>query len=75
MALYDRGDPKVIPEENLLPFVDLLERADIEIRVRSQKRDTHTPKDLLLEHFYTHGRFPSEPLQLELAGANAVEPS
>jgi alpha-beta hydrolase superfamily lysophospholipase len=52
MALYDRGDPKVVPEENVLPFIELLEPAGIGIRVRSQKKDTHTPKDLLL----THGR-------------------
>jgi len=50
MALYDRGDPKVLPEENLLPFVELLESAGIGMRVRSQKKDTHTPKDLLLTH-------------------------
>jgi hypothetical protein len=50
MALYDRGDPKVIPEENLLPFVDILETARVGIRLRSQKRDTHTPRDLLLAH-------------------------
>ena len=43
MALYDRGDPKVIPEENLLPFTEILESAGVGIRVRSQKKDTHTP--------------------------------
>ena len=50
MALYDRGDPKVIPEENLLPFTEILESAGVGLRVRSQKKDTHTPKDLLLSH-------------------------
>jgi alpha-beta hydrolase superfamily lysophospholipase len=50
MALYDRGDPKVIPEENLLPFVDILASARVGIRLRSQKRDTHDPRDLLLAH-------------------------
>jgi hypothetical protein len=50
MALYDRGDPKVPPAQNLLPLVTLLEGADIPIVIRSQKKDTHTPKDLLLTH-------------------------
>lgn len=50
MALYDRGDPKVIPEENLLPFVGILETARVGIRLRSHKQDTHTPRDLLLAH-------------------------
>lgn len=50
MALYDRGDPKVLPEENLLPFIGLLEPAGVGVVVRSQKKDTHTPKDLLLRH-------------------------
>jgi alpha-beta hydrolase superfamily lysophospholipase len=50
MALYDQGDPKVIPEENLLPFVHILETARVGIRLRSQKQDTHTPRDLLLAH-------------------------
>jgi len=50
MALYDRGDPKVIPEENLLPFVGILETARVGIRLRSQKQGTHTPRDLLLAH-------------------------
>ena len=50
MALYDRGDPKVPPGENLLPFIELLEPAGSPVLVRSQKKDTHTPKDLLLDH-------------------------
>jgi pimeloyl-ACP methyl ester carboxylesterase len=47
MALYDRGDPKALPEENLLPFLSLLEAAGIEVRVRSVKEDTHTPTELV----------------------------
>ena len=48
MALYDRGDPKLPPQENLLPFAQLLEGAGVAIRLRSQKQDTHMPEDLLL---------------------------
>jgi hypothetical protein len=57
MALYDRRDPKVIPEENLLPFADILESARVGIRVRSQKQDTHDPRDLLLAHRHEIARF------------------
>jgi glycerophosphoryl diester phosphodiesterase len=57
MALYDRGDPKVIPEENLLPFVGILESARVGVLLRSQKRGTHDPRDLLLAHRHEIARF------------------
>jgi pimeloyl-ACP methyl ester carboxylesterase len=52
MALYDRGDPKALPEENLLPFLALLEAAGIDVRVHSVKEDDHTPSELV----HTRGR-------------------
>jgi alpha-beta hydrolase superfamily lysophospholipase len=57
MALYDRGDPKVIPEENLLPLIELLQPLGVGFCVRSQKKNTHTPKDLLLAHRHEIGEF------------------
>src|SRR5687768_2468414 len=57
MALYDRGDPKVIPEENVLPFVGLLESARVGVLLRSQKQDSHDPRHLLLSHRHEIARF------------------
>jgi hypothetical protein len=50
MAFYDRRDPKVPPAENLLPFVTLVEAAGVEMRLLSQKEDTHAPKTVVLGH-------------------------
>lgn len=49
MALFDREDPKVPPSENLQPFVELLDSADIDVILHSQKKETHSPTDLLLD--------------------------
>jgi hypothetical protein len=50
MAAYETGDPRVPPAKNILPFAELLRRANVPIRIEALKASTHGFQDLYLKY-------------------------
>jgi hypothetical protein len=50
MAVYETHDPRVPPQENLLPFVANLHRGGVNVRVTPMEADTHGSQELFLRH-------------------------